>query len=78
MRDKQAYFQRWPERAYRIRADTVLVSCNRFVCVVSGLYDWTVRSYPRNKQATGVAAFRYSVNVSDMQIVAETSEVVTR
>jgi hypothetical protein len=78
VRDKLAYFQRWPERAYRIRADSVLVSCNRFVCVVSGLYDWTVRNYPRNKQATGVAAFRYSVDVSDMQIVAETSEVVAR
>jgi hypothetical protein len=78
VRDKQAYFQRWPERAYSIRADTVVVSCNRFVCVVSGLYDWAVRSYPRNKQATGVATFRYSVNLSNMQIVAEASEVVSR
>jgi len=78
VRDKRAYFERWPERVYRIRPDTVLVSCNKWVCVVSGLYDWAVRSYQRNKQSAGVATFRYSVDVRDMQIVAETSEVIAR
>lgn len=78
VRDKQAYFQRWPERAYRIRSDTIIVSCNRLVCVVSGVYDWAVRNDRRNKQAAGVATFRYSVDIQNMQIVAETSEVLAR
>src|SRR5690606_38535392 len=63
LRDKRAYFARWPERAYRIRDNTVSVSCGTTMCNVSGIYDWMVRSPPRNRQAQGSANFFYSISL---------------
>ncbi len=77
--DKRAYFDRWPERAYRIQNDTVSVNCRNGLCEVRGLYSWAVRSLPRNKKASGVASFSYVIDTSNgLSIVAETSEVVSR
>jgi hypothetical protein len=61
--DKKSYFARWPERAYRIRADTVDITCIGNRCTVSGVYDWAVRSTPRNRQANGAAQFLYELEL---------------
>jgi hypothetical protein len=77
--DKQAYFKRWPERAYRLQPDSVSVVCNENICLVSGLYDWAVRSLPRNRKASGTASFSYTIETAaGMKIVGETSEVTSR
>ena len=77
LRDKRAYFARWPERAYRIREHTVSVSCGNTLCRVSGVYDWMVRSLPRNRQAQGAARFSYTISLgSDPKVIAEAGEVI--
>lgn len=77
MADKQSYFMRWPERGYHIREDSVMVTCANSNCMVSGMYDWIVRSVPRNKQAKGVARFSYTIQLGvNPKVVAEGGEVI--
>lgn len=79
VRDKQDYFQRWPERAYEVVPGSVTVNCVGAICNVQGVYRWTVRSYPRNKQAAGAATFTYLIDTSQgSAIVGENSEVIER
>lgn len=75
--DKRGYFQRWPERGYHIRDGSMMVTCANDRCMVSGTYDWIVRSLPRNKQAKGAARFSYTIAIgADPKVVAEAGEVV--
>jgi hypothetical protein len=77
--DKRAYFKRWPERYYQVRPATVSVSCRGTLCEVTGLYDWSVRSLPRNRKSSGTASFTYIVDTSGgMHVVGESSEVLSR
>lgn len=75
--DKQRYFLRWPERGYRIRDGSTMATCANDNCMVSGVYDWTVRSLARNRQARGVARFSYTISLSQTpKIVAEDGKVL--
>ncbi|AZO42446.1 hypothetical protein EJ076_15790 [Mesorhizobium sp. M7D.F.Ca.US.005.01.1.1] len=77
IQDKRNYFERWPERGYNVRDGSLMVSCANDRCMVSGTYDWIVRSLPRHKQAKGVANFSYTISIgSNPKIVAETSKVL--
>jgi len=76
IQDKRSYFQRWPERGYNVRDNSLMVTCANDRCMVSGTYDWIVRSLPRHKQAKGVASFSYTISIgSPPKIIAETSKV---
>lgn len=75
--DKRGYFQRWPERGYRIRDESVMVTCANDRCMVSGTYDWIVRNVVRNKQAKGAARFNYTLTSGAYpKVVAEGGEVI--
>lgn len=75
--DKRDYFMRWPERAYRIRDGSLMVTCANGACMVSGIYDWVVRSIPRNKQAHGAARFNYTIALgANPKIVSEAGNVL--
>ena len=75
--DKRGYFRRWPERGYHVRDESVIVTCANTRCMVSGKYDWVVRSLPRHKQARGVARFSYTIAIGpNPKIIAESGEVV--
>ncbi|WP_156398650.1 hypothetical protein [Mesorhizobium sp. Root102] len=75
--DKRSYFQRWPERGYNVHSESIMVTCANERCMVSGTYDWVVRSLPRHKQAKGVAHFSYTIAIGpNPKIIAETSKVI--
>lgn len=78
--DKQRYFERWPERSYRIRDESLSVECQTYaLCTVAGVYDWSVRSVPRNRQASGTARFSFMVKVNGKPLVlSEDSQVISR
>ncbi len=77
--DKQRYFQRWPERGYRIHDNSVMATCANDNCMVSGVYDWTVRSLARNNQARGVARFSYTISLgASPKIIAEDGKVLKK
>jgi S1-C subfamily serine protease len=75
--DKRDYFMRWPERAYHIRENTLMVACANEACMVSGIYDWAVRSIPRNKQAQGAAQFSYTISLGPTpKVISESGHVL--
>jgi hypothetical protein len=79
LHDKENYFRRWPRRIYRIRDETVSVTCRVFACEVSGEYDWAVQSPARRKKASGTASFHFVVEISHgLRIVDESSRILAR
>ncbi|WP_192384759.1 hypothetical protein [Mesorhizobium silamurunense] len=76
IQDKRNYYQRWPEREYSVRDDSIMVTCADDRCVVSGLYDWVVRSPSTHKQEKGAANFSYTISIGPYpKIIAETGNV---
>ncbi|MDX8449296.1 hypothetical protein [Mesorhizobium captivum] len=76
VQDKRNYYQRWPERAYKVRNDSIVVSCANDRCMVSGIYDWIVRRPSTHKQEKGVADFSYTILIGPYpKIIAETGDI---
>ncbi|RUT99921.1 hypothetical protein EOD23_24265 [Mesorhizobium sp. USDA-HM6] len=76
IQDKRNYYQRWPERGYNVRNDSIVVTCANDRCMVSGVYDWVVRSPSLHEQEKGVANFSYTISIGPFpKIIAETGSV---
>nr|WP_281406614.1 ATP-dependent Clp protease proteolytic subunit [Rhizobium sp. P44RR-XXIV] len=70
--DKAKFFERWPNRVYRLRPESVVVSCGGDLCRVTGDFDWYVSSPQRAKSLNGTASFFYSLSMNGrIQVVAE-------
>jgi hypothetical protein len=78
LQDKRRFVERWPERRYELRPNSVTAQCKADVCSVRGLLDWRARSVARAASASGMAQFEYEVMVSDgaFRIISENSSVV--
>lgn len=78
LQDKRRFLERWPERRYELRPNSITAQCKAGVCRVSGLLDWRARSVARAASASGMAQFEYEVVVSDgaFRILSESSSVV--
>jgi DnaJ domain len=76
--DKRHLLERWPERLYEVKPDSVTVQCVVDVCKVSGLIDWQTRSPRREASANGIARFEYQIIFSGdaFSILSERSSVV--
>ena len=61
IRDKREFFERWPERSYRLRPSEVSVDCQLNSCSVSGTVDWEVGSPSRRAQKRGEAHYQFEV-----------------
>jgi hypothetical protein len=75
---KRRFVERWPERRFVARPDTLKVTCDaQHFCTVWGLVDWTCRSPQRRDYATGTSQF--SLQLQDGQaVVSENGFVVSR
>jgi DnaJ domain len=78
LQDKRRFLERWPERRYELRPNSVTAQCKADVCRVSGLLDWRARSIARAASASGMAQFEYEVVLSDgaFRIFSESSSVL--
>jgi hypothetical protein len=78
LQDKRRFLERWPERRYELRANSITAECKADVCRVSGLLDWRARSIVRAASASGMAQFEYEVVLSDgaFRILSESSSVL--
>lgn len=77
--EKRRFLERWPERSYEVRPDSITVQCTAHACKVSGLMDWQRRNAARTASASGVARFEYELAVARggaFSILSETSAVV--
>ena len=79
LQDKNSYFNRWPIRRFVVDENSLRAKCDNGLCIVYGLYDYTVSSPDRNKKASGTSNFTYVLDLADdYRIVLEDSEVVQR
>ncbi|MFS8049515.1 hypothetical protein [Rhizobium sp. BR 314] len=70
--DKRKFFERWPNRMYRLRPESVVIACDGDLCRVSGDFDWYVGSPQRAKSLNGTAEFSYSLSMKgQIQVLAE-------
>jgi hypothetical protein len=78
LQDKRRFLERWPERRYELRPNSITAQCKADLCRVSGLLDWRARSIVRAASARGMAQFEYEVMVSDgsFRILSESSSVL--
>jgi curved DNA-binding protein CbpA len=78
LQDKRRFLERWPERRYELRPNSITAQCKADVCRVSGLLDWRARSVARGASASGIAQFEYEVVLSDdaFRILSESSSVL--
>ena len=77
--DKEAYFARWPIRRFVVDQSSMSAKCEDDLCLVRGIYDYTVSSPERNASAKGTSNFTYVLDLRDRyRIVLEDSEVISR
>jgi len=81
MQEKASFVHRWPQREYRPRQDSIVVSCTNEaekLCLVTGLVDFECRSPERHAASTGVARFNAAImfDGDDARIVGEDSKVL--
>ncbi len=85
--DKTRFIERWQNRNYIIRPDTLTINCyvldhgsGRISCDVKGLMDWEATH--SSKRSSGTASFTYTLegrsDQLDLRIAAENSTVITR
>jgi hypothetical protein len=63
IRDKRAFFERWPVRQYEFNPETALINCNEMVCQVTGTASWKMFSSQRNSTSTGSESVSFTVSV---------------
>ncbi|TGP50465.1 hypothetical protein EN873_25220 [bacterium M00.F.Ca.ET.230.01.1.1] len=74
VQDKRNYYKHWPNRVSNVRDESIAVTCADDRCMVSGVYDWVVRS--PSKQEKGAANFSYTISIGPYpKIIAETGSV---
>jgi hypothetical protein len=81
MREKAHFVQRWPQRDYRPRQNSITVSCingQENLCLITGLVDFECRSSERHAASNGVARFKAAIlfEGEEPRIVGEDSEVL--
>lgn len=76
VRDKSNFADRWPDRAYSVRPESLIISCVS-TCRVTGEVEWFASASARNKSTSGVASFGMIWNPDTQRIEAETSKVIT-
>jgi len=61
--DKQKSAERWPEREYKLRPNSLTVKCDleTLTCRLDGIVTWKVRSSERQASATGETSFVYTL-----------------
>ncbi|MFS2324989.1 hypothetical protein U2P60_06155 [Brucella sp. H1_1004] len=73
--EKRKFVERWPERAYSPKADTVKVICTDN-CQIIGVVEWFARSFS-GKTSSGDAEFAFGWDPRTNRIVSESGKVIT-
>ena len=79
---KRRFVQRWPERNYTVRPDSLRTACDPAseTCTVHAVFDFIAVNPARGRRSTGTAMLELVVDVSGPRpvIAAETSRIVSR
>ncbi len=80
LNQKERFAERWPERLYAVRADTVRASCAAGTCEVTGVVDWDARNTERLQRTAGSAMFHLQLGFrgGNPSVLAEGGSVLSR
>ena len=82
LREKERFARRWPSRSYVLRKDgqSTICDASRDLCIVRGMFDFSVVNERRRRQAQGVSNLEIIVDFSGGKplIAAETSRQLSR
>jgi len=73
--EKRRFAERWPERIYAVRWESINVNCDGY-CRIEGIVDWYARSLPRNARSSGAATVELTWDPVTDTILSEYSSVV--
>lgn len=76
LKEKLAFAERWPKRAYSVKYGSERVVCAS-TCTVSGVVEWFAHSPRRAKSSSGIADFSLIWDPSTSRIMSETGKVLT-
>lgn len=76
LKEKLAFAERWPKRAYSVKYGSERVVCAS-MCTVSGVVEWFAHSPRRAKSSSGIADFSLIWDPSTSRIMSETGKVLT-
>lgn len=74
--EKQKFMERWPNRNYVVRPDSVTVVCSTTSCHLEALVDWQAGSPARKSTPSGVASIAIDWDSVSGMITSETSSVI--
>ncbi|MBP2235300.1 hypothetical protein J2Z31_001792 [Sinorhizobium kostiense] len=75
LKEKAAFAERWPQRAYSVKYRSERVVCAA-TCTVSGVVEWFAHSLRRAKSSSGIADFSLIWDPSTSRIMSETGKVL--
>jgi hypothetical protein len=80
--DKRSFMARWPERSYRLKAETIRISCNavEISCDVGAEFNFRAFSPIKGVTSSGIATnqIRLLLSGSEPQIESENGTVISR
>jgi hypothetical protein len=80
--EKRRYLNRWPQRSYRLRLDTMRVQCDeaRSTCQMSGELDYDVRDPKASRASSGGATYDLRVVFTQVgpKVVEESGRTLAR
>jgi plasmid stabilization system protein ParE len=79
LEEKRRFVQRWPEREYRHRENSIRVSCDPSgqACTVQSVFDFTAANSARGKRTQGAATLELVVSFAgDRPVIASENSLV--
>jgi hypothetical protein len=80
--EKRRYLNRWPQRRYQLKPETMRVACDevRATCLVSGELDYDVRDPRGSRSASGAATYELRVIFTQAgpKVVEESGRTLAR
>lgn len=80
--EKRRFVQRWPERRYEPRSDSIRTACSptQALCRVEALFDFRAENPAKGLRSQGVSSVTFEISLAGPRpvIVSETSRVLRR
>ena len=82
VQDKRSYLNRWPQRSYTLKPDTMKIECDnaRSTCLLTGELDYDVRDPRASRTSSGSATYELRVTFSQAgpKVVEENGRTLAR
>jgi hypothetical protein len=82
VQDKRSYLNRWPQRSYTLKPDTMKIECDnaRSTCLLTGELDYDVRDPRASRASSGSATYELRVTFSQAgpKVVEENGRTLVR